>query len=288
MKVTALQVSSEHITTYFDFPSQFVAKRDVHIWLPEGYHQNAKQKYSVLYMHDGQMLFDARYTWHKQKWRADEAATKVISDGKVPPFIIVGINNGGKDLRYPEYFPQKVLEFVADSDAMKRGILERNLKADSYLQFLTTELIPYIERSYPVKKGRKNRAVAGSSMGGLISLYAFLEYPKVFGTVLAISTHWPGGHIDANYQLLFQGMLDYMQQKLQQKAHRGGVLYFDTGTHTLDQHYPPLQERVDILMRKFEKQFSSYHSYIYDGASHDEISWAARLPQILEKLVLFR
>ena len=285
--IAALEVSSGSILTYHNFASKFVVKRDIYIWLPDGYHQNKQQKYSVLYMLDGQNLFDANAAWQNQEWNVEQAATAVISKGEVAPFIIVSIQNL-EELRYAEYFPTKVLDFVDNDDPVKQGVLEKNkLTGDLFLQFLVQELIPFTEKHFRVKKSKNNRAISGSSMGGLMSMYAFLEYPQVFGTALAISSHWVGVLPEHNYQPLFQGMLDYMQSKLTKANLHKRVLYFDTGTKQLDQYYPPLQKLVDSLFADHTKFLKHYHSYVFEGAGHDGKSWSERMPSIFKKLVLF-
>jgi hypothetical protein len=100
-------VSSGKIDRIADFPSENVAPRNVDVWLPEGY--DSSTKYAVIYMHDGQMLFDSTTTWNKQEWKVDEVVTKLIDDGRISPCIVVGIWNNG-DYRHTEYFPRAALD----------------------------------------------------------------------------------------------------------------------------------------------------------------------------------
>jgi len=286
--IQAFDVSNGFSVTHFDFPSKYVVARDVFVWLPNGYYANPKQKYATVYMLDGQNLFDANLAYKGQEWQVDEAAAALIAAQKVAPFIVVGIRNL-EALRYAEYFPPKVLDFVSNDDPVKQGVLAQNeLKGDAFLQFMVQELIPFIESHYRVKANKKYRAIGGSSMGGLMSMYAFFEYPKTFGTALAMSSHWVGVLPEHPYQPLFQGMLDYMQQKLTAKKNtHGRILYFDTGTEQLDVHYPPLQKRVDQLFHHSGHALKAYHSLVFEDAGHEGHDWAERMPQILNKLVLF-
>ena len=104
IKAQSIKVSSGKIERFENFNSQFVDARNIDVWLPDGYSKN--EKYAVLYMHDGQALYDAENTWNKQSWEVDETASKLINLCKTRKFIVVGIwNNGLK--RHPEYFPQK-------------------------------------------------------------------------------------------------------------------------------------------------------------------------------------
>ena len=99
-----IKVSSGSIQKFDDFKSNFVDARTVAVWLPEGY--SKKEKYAVLYMHDGQMLFDSTTTWNKQEWKVDEIASKLMAEDKTKKFIVVGVWNNGQK-RHSEYFPQK-------------------------------------------------------------------------------------------------------------------------------------------------------------------------------------
>ena len=94
-----------------DFHSQFVTSRNIDIWLPEDYSDTTK--YSVLYMHDGQMLYDPEKTWNKQAWNIDDVASELFKANSIKEFIVVGIWNGGPS-RHSDYFPQKPFEVLSD------------------------------------------------------------------------------------------------------------------------------------------------------------------------------
>ena len=182
-----VQVTSGKVQRFENFKSKLIDARNIDVWLPDGYSE--KEKYAVLYMHDGQALYDTQSTWNKQAWEIDEVAGKLIAEGKAQKFIVVGIwNNGAK--RHPEYFPQKPFENLTQiqrdtvtAQLQKAGRTKDIFKpySDLYLQFLVTEVKPFIDKTFSTKKDQKNTFVAGSSMGGLISMYAICEYPKVFG-----------------------------------------------------------------------------------------------------------
>lgn len=272
--------SAGRIERFTDFASHYVAARNIDIWLPPGY--SDQQKYAVLYMQDGQMLFDASITWNKQEWRADEIAAELIASGKVRPFIIIGIHNGGK-LRNSEYFPERVfvnmseqqkLQVMAMTNLDKTPLFSSTIIADRYLKFLTSELKPFIDSHYSVYTDSANTAVMGSSRGGLISLYAVSEYPDIFGSAACLSTHWPIKY-DMQDNPFPEVILSYMLEKLPDPAtHR---IYFDFGTETLDAMYPALQKKADAVM--IAKGFNSlnWQTQEFKGADHSEKSWAARL-----------
>ncbi len=120
--------------------------------------------------------------------------------------------------------------------------------------------------------------IAGSSMGGLMSMYAALEYPSHFGTALCLSTHWPGGF--APNETVPNAFLAYMAERLD--ATSGQKFYFDLGTETLDAHYAPYQQRVDsLLLAKGFQPNTQWLTRTFEGDAHDERSWARRLAQPL-------
>lgn len=214
------KVSSGTIERIEDFHSNFIDNRRIDIWLPENY--SKEKKYSVLYMQDGQILFDPTTTWNKQAWEIDKKITQLTSDKKIKECIVVGIWNGGK-VRHTSYFPQKAFELLSDLD--KKNIEEKNKNyktdtekfqpnSDNYLKFLVKELKPYIDFTYYTNKDLSNTFIGGSSMGGLISLYAICEYPEVFGGAICMSTHWPGFSVFKNnpVPLAFQNYLKKLTQ----------------------------------------------------------------------------
>jgi len=283
-----IKVNSGTIQRFEKFKSQFIEARNVDVWLPNGYSPN--EKYAVLYMHDGQMLFDAEQTWNKQAWEVDEMAGKLISEKKTQKFIVVGIWNNGS-MRHQEFFPQKAFEqLTAEQQEFVSNEYLSNKKidkafhpiSDNYLKFIVTELKPFIDKSFSTKTDRKNTFIAGSSMGGLISMYAICEYPKIFGGAACLSTHWSGIYqIDNNP---IPGVFyNYLKNHLPNpKNHK---LYFDYGDQTLDALYPTLQKQVDIIM--VEKGFTAknWMTQFFPGKDHSEKSWAARLNIPLEFLL---
>ena len=159
------------------FTSQYVPSRDVVVWLPEGYQTG--DSCDVLYMHDGNMLFDATTTWNRREWQVDEVTDSLIQAGLIRPCIVVGIYN--TDDRLTEYFPAKTWQHVAEADRKDADL--KKLTADAYLQFIVEELKPFIDQRYKPLTTREHTFMMGSSMGGLISLYALCEYPQEFGGV---------------------------------------------------------------------------------------------------------
>lgn len=272
-----VRVSSGEIKRLEKFPSKYVDARNIDVWLPDGY--SDQKKYAVLYMHDGQMLFDASTTWNKQEWSVDETMGKLIKEGKIKETIVVGVWNDN-EFRHAEYFPQKTLmdiplesrEFIISSQ------LKNKARADDYLKFLVTELKPYIDKNFSTRTDRKNTFILGSSMGGLISIYALCEYPDVFGGAAGMSSHLPlilAESVDAKNETIAASFRTYLEKNLPKANTR--KIYFDYGDQTLDAFYPPLQRKVDALMTSKGWTQKSWTTRYFPGENHSEVAWSKRL-----------
>ncbi|WP_187775648.1 alpha/beta hydrolase [Luteimonas suaedae] len=249
------------------FPSRHVAARNVDVWLPPGYARDPQRRYPVLYMHDDQNLFDPATAYGGIDWGIDETMTRLIADGAVREAIVVGIWNTPQ--RFGEYMPEKAVT----TDAVATGVdgfdpLPRTqVVSDAYLRFLVDELKPTIDAAYRTLPARDDTLVMGSSMGGLIALYAIAEYPQVFGAAAAVSTHWPAAD---------GAMIDWLAPRLPDPAtHR---LYFDHGTATLDAGYAPYQRRMDAIVRAAGYvNGENWISLRFEGAEHAESAWRKRV-----------
>lgn len=259
------------------FPSKYIKERPVDLWLPKGY--SKKKEYAVLYMHDGQNLFDATTTWNKQEWKVDEWASKLMQQKKVRNFIVVGIHNIS-DLRWRDLFPEKAIDYFPKKalDTMNVNSeldnLSKSLKGDEYLKFLVKELKPFIDKNYATLKNQQNTFVAGSSMGGLMSMYAITKYPEVFYGAACLSTHWPG--INPMKKNPFaEAIFNYLEANIPSpKNHK---IYFDYGTKTLDQHYLQYANKVDRIFHSKEYTDKNFKNIKFEGADHSENSWNKRL-----------
>ncbi|SHG99075.1 Putative esterase [Winogradskyella jejuensis] len=261
------------------FPSENIKLRPVDVWLPENY--TADKKYAVLYMHDGQNLFDATTTWNKQEWMVDEWATKLMNSGEVKDFIVVGVHNIPQ-IRWQDLYPEKAMDFmptkVRDSliTIAKESNFNVNFKGDEYLSFIVDELKPVIDKQFSVLTNKENTFVAGSSMGGLMSMYAVSEYPDVFGGAGCLSTHWPGAMPSPNNPHPV-AIFDYMKKNLPEAGtHK---LYFDYGNKTLDQYYPKYAPNVDDILKEKGYTDTDSKNLFFEGTNHSEHSWNQRLNQ---------
>lgn len=273
-------VSFGKIQRISNFKSKFVTARNVDIWLPDGY--SKLKRYAVIYMHDGQMLFDSQTTWNKQEWKVDEVAQKLMNESYLRNFIVIGIWNGDST-RHRDYFPQKpfnsMCEKERDSISLQlqragRSKIKFQPNSDRYLNFITRELKPYIDKNYAVYKDPSNTFIAGSSMGGLISIYAICEYPKIFGGAICISTHWPGTFTIENNGFPI-AMINYLKDNLPNpSSHK---IYFDCGDQTLDALYPDIQLKIDLLMKEKGYSEKNWLTKYFPGENHSEQAWQKRL-----------
>lgn len=267
------------------FPSNYITARPVDVWLPEGYSKD--KKYSVLYMHDGQNLFDSTTTWNKQEWKVDEWATKLNKEGKAKDFIVVGIHNIPQ-IRWQDLLPEKAMNYmnVKIKDSLmalaKKNNFNVDFKGDEYLKFLVEELKPVIDKQYSVHTDKTNTFVMGSSMGGLMSMYAISEYPDIFGGAACISTHWVGAMPmeDNPYP---DAIFKYMEANLQKAGEH--KLYFDYGNKTLDQYYPRYAPRVDEILKAKGYTDKDSKNLFFEGTNHSENSWNKRLDEPLTFLL---
>lgn len=257
-----------------------IAPRPVEVWLPRGY--SPARRHAVLYLHDGQALFDPAGSLSRSAWGVDVTVQRLIDEGRIPDTLVVAVWNTGAT-RHSEYHPEKMLANVPEpvrSAYVQRALAGRP-RADAYLRFLVDELKPAVDRQFATRPGREHTVVMGSSMGGLISIYALSEYPQVFGAAGALSTHWPG-RFEANSHLPLAAFI-YLRDHLPPAGrHR---LYMDHGTTELDALYAPYQAIVDQIVRDKGYTAADSLSRVFPGTGHNEREWAARLPIPLQFLL---
>ena len=209
-----------NLDIYENFESKHVQARPVRVWTPSDY--DPEQKYDVIYMHDGQNLFDSSITWNHQEWGVDECMSKLMADGQIRPCIVVGIDNIS-EIRYEEYYPTAICSTVPE------GVLPEGFKplGDEYLRFVVEEVKPFVDSLYSTCGDAEHTFVMGSSCGGLISSYALCEYPSVFGGAACLSTHCSlmNPYTQVDQQPAAQAYLQYLRQELPSDH----LLYMDRG-----------------------------------------------------------
>lgn len=267
------RVSTGRLVRIERFESRHVDARPVDVWLPPGY--DGTRPHAVLVVHDGQMQFDPASTWNGKAWALDRVLAGLIAAGQARDTLVVAPWNNGR-WRHAEFYPQGFLPHL-QPPALRERFVEQALlgtpRSDAYLRFLDDELAPAIARRFATRTGREHWCVMGSSMGGLISVYALCELPQRFGAAAALSTHWIGAmernaaHPDA--------ACAYLERRLPDP---GTVrLYLDRGTAGLDALYDEAQARVDALLAARGHRAPRVESHVFAGADHDETAWQQRL-----------
>lgn len=283
---TTPSASGGSYVTFDSFPSRQVAPRKVVVWLPPGYDKSA-ERHAVLYMHDGQNLFDPATAMGGQAWEVDRRLAALQAAGATRPSIIVGIWSTRDRAR--EFGPAAAVEALAPElraallgDPPAPGGLPT--LSEQYLRFIVDELKPAIDSRFRTSPERADTFIMGSSMGGLISLNALVRYPEVFAGAACMSTHWP---LTTNFNMLFnQGdprpvryaaaVFDWLSSKLPRAGRH--KLYFDHGDATLDALYAPYQAQVDAIMRaKGYRGGVDWIGQSFPGADHSETAWRERV-----------
>jgi len=260
------------IQRHVSFPSKFITARNVDVWLPPGYSE--AERYPVLYMHDGQNIFEPISSIGGVAWEVDKAIARLVEAGKIPSVIVVGVWNS--DIRWREYMPQKAYE-APTFEKHQKAILEKAGSepiSDSYLKCLVEEIKPFIDAKYPTLPDQENTFIMGSSMGGLVSLYTICQYPEVFYGAGCMSTHWLAG---------WDELVDEMAKMLPDpKTHK---LYFDYGTLGHDAQYESCQLQMDGYLHNAGYDASNWMTRKFEGADHNETAWRARVEIPLEFLL---
>jgi len=238
--------------------------RLLRVWLPPDYDGWGATRYPVLYLNDGQNLFDPLTAFAGVHWQVGETAMRLIAEKKIRPLIIVGIDNTGKN-RAREYVPYKSRE-------MK---ILQPLGA-SYPDFLRREVMPLIEDHYAVLKGPENTGLCGSSLGGLIALYTQLVAPGVFGQLLIES---PSLFV-ANRKILDE-CRKFRAWPL--RVHLG-IGTHETGNVEKDKKVVNDVRELGGILREAGLDETRLRVRIEQGAAHNEAAWAARFPEALEFL----
>ncbi|MDQ3586495.1 MAG: alpha/beta hydrolase [Pyrinomonadaceae bacterium] len=244
-----------------NFHSAFLAHdRDVLVYLPPGYDAGAGQHYPVLYLHDGQNLFDPATAFIPgQDWHFHQTAEALIAAEAIEPLIIVGIYNTGTH-RIDEYTP------VKDTLSKIGG------QADRYGRMLVEELKPLIDAEYRTLPNTANTGLGGSSLGGLVTLYLGLKYPHVFGKLAVISPAiWWGRRIILRY-------VHALRTKPELR------IWLDMGTHEGGNTLRDAALLRDALIARGFKLEDDLKYLEVAGAHHSEQDWAQRVAPILSYL----
>ncbi len=251
------------------------------IWLPPGY-DAGEGRYPVLFMHDGHNLFDLKKSNFNKIWAADEAMLEAVTNQNIEPHIIIGIWAPGAD-RYRQYLPRSIYDAAppplrAQMDEAVKGVMV----SDRYLDWIAGPLKAWVDASFRTRTGRDDTAIIGSSMGGIMSCYAVLERPEVFGRAGCVSSHWPAvdpRRVESDSAAVAALWDAWFAARLGKPD--GRRVWMDHGTATLDAYYAPYQQVIDARFAKAGWQKGrDWQSKVFEGAEHEENAWAARLPEI--------
>ena len=259
-----------------DFESRIVESRNVDVWLPAHYDPDGAGSYNVVYLHDGQNLFEPSEAFAGVDWGIHETLSLLMETGQIHDTIAVGIWNTPS--RLLRYMPKRPFELVRNSEAAEL-FAELNggdsPASDRYLDFIVTELRPFIEANYRVKTDAASTVIMGASMGALVSLYAVCEYPTVFGSAGCLSTSWT---------IAGAPFIQYLKQDLPRAgAHK---FYFDYGQEALIDRYESFQDEASSLaLTNGYRADLDWMVRTFPDHDHSERSWRERVAIPLEFLL---
>jgi predicted alpha/beta superfamily hydrolase len=254
-----------NIRRHAKFPSKILGnRRDVLVWLPRGYSRFSRKRHPVLYLQDGQNVFDAATSFAGVEWGVDETAQRLMRENSIEPLIIVSIANTGAE-RINEYAPTAG---VIDSNAKRKK--RSKGWARKYGRFLIEELKPYIDKQYRTRPGAEFTGLGGSSLGALLTLALGLWFPNVFTRLIAMS---PSVWWDDEVIVKMVNELDHKPPS---------KIWLDTGTH--EPGWERARNLATALVEKGWHPFEDFHYHEIEGADHSEGAWAARVEPALRFL----
>jgi enterochelin esterase-like enzyme len=240
--------------------------RFLRVWLPPNYDdaENSGRRYPVLYLNDGQNLFEAASSYAGVEWQVDETADRLIREGAVPPMIIVGIDHAGKD-RIREYMPHR---------SMNPMMLR--VQGRYYPDFLMKEVMPFVGRNYRVAAGPENTGLGGSSLGALIALYTAMVRPGVIGRLLVESPSLWVSHR--------QTIKESRSVRIWPERIYLGVGTAEAGSAERSRSVVDDVRELAAILRRAVLSEKRLRLVIQDGAGHNEAAWAERFPEALRFL----
>lgn len=250
-------VSSPNLRRHQGFRSRFLRnERDLILYLPPGYEEQTARRFPVLYLHDGQNLFDGTTSFIPgMDWHVGQTADRCISEGKIEPLIIVGVYNTGKQ-RVREYTPTRVPKLGGG-------------QADRYAKFLTEELKAFVDEEYRILSGPEKTGIGGSSLGGLVSLYVGLKLPHVFGKLAALSPSvWWNQRVITRFAEAA-------------RVHPRPRIWLDVGTREGPRTLQDVEQFREVLLQKGWRPGEDLHYERVEGGEHNEAAWSQRVGPFL-------
>ncbi len=252
-------MSSGQLRKHEKFRSRVLRnQRDLIVYLPPGYSEQAWRCFPVLYLHDGQNLFDGATSFIPgQDWHLGSTADEYICRGQVEPLILVGMYNTKARVR--EYTPTRVPKLGGG-------------RADRYAKFLIEEVMPFIEREYRTLPGPQHTGIGGSSLGGLVSLYLGLKHPGIFGRIAALSPS------------VWWNQCVMLQVAATANPDPRPRIWLDIGTREGPRIVQDVEQFRDVLLQKGWRLERDLHYERVEGAEHNEAAWARRAGPFLRFL----
>jgi len=286
--IHAQQVSAGQLDIISHLKTALGHQQDVYVWTPAGY--DASIPCNVIYMLDGQMLFDANTTWNHQEWTMDETIHTLMEEHIIGPTIVVGISFADS-LRHSQYTPEKPFRRMSQMQqgqalTTKRSngqlyYLKPEVCSDDFARFLVDTLKPFVDSNYTTYQDAAHTMIGGASMGALMAMYTLLEYPQVYGSAFCMSTNWPltEASQDPGFLAAWQAYTLTRLSLLDQH-----FIYMDHGGLTKDATYGPYQQSMDVFFRK--NGFNRFESKYFEAHDHSETSWSLRIREVLIRIFL--
>jgi enterochelin esterase-like enzyme len=253
-------VSDPNLQKHQGFRSRFLRnQRDLIVYLPPGYEEQRAKRFPVLYLHDGQNLFDGATSFIPgMDWHVGQTADRGIQEKKIQPLIIVGIYNAGK-ARVREYTPTQVPRLGGG-------------RADRFARFLLEEVVPFTQEEYRIVSGPEFTGMGGSSLGGLVSLYLGLKLPHIFGKLAALSPSlWWNQRV----------MTRFAEAA---RVHPRPRIWLDVGTREGPRTVKDVEQFRDVLLQKGWRLGQDLYYERVEGAEHNEAAWSQRVGPFLQFL----
>ena len=258
LNMVSQSTASKQISTFNMEAPQLQTHKKIWVYLPKAY-QESKKKYTVIYMHYAQNLFDSE-TSYAGEWKVDEYLDSISNNET----IVIGIEHGGEK-RMDELTPYTNEKYGGG-------------KGDAYLEFLVKTLKPYVDKNYRTLSDKENTIISGSSLGGLISFYALVKYPDTFGKAGVFS---PAFWINDKemFQLVEESQLDPDKKFFFLMGSEEGSTKEDASQMVSDQH-----TMAQLLMKKGIKKENVMNKVI-SGGKHNENLWSTHFPEVYQWLI---
>lgn len=271
-----------------DFVSRHLAARDLYVWTPDGVDGTARLP--VLYMQDGQNLFDARLVPFGAAWEADASLSRLIEAGRVAPTIVVGV--ACTEDRFAEYAPALILDLLAAP--ARQAVVDAwpgAPRSAAYARMLVEEIKPLVDATFPTRPGRESTFLAGSSMGAVVAAELLARHPDVFAGAALLSAHFSLLPVTET-EPLPEGFADDVARAVGLFARRhlpragSHRLWLDRSMLSIDRFYPPSHVAfVESLLALGYQEGQDLSVRRYAGVGHDEGAWRDRLDEALAFLL---